>query len=330
MTQACQSYRPQAGAPFIWPDQFGTRFTIVVDTEEEFDWTKPLARENRAVTAVAALPDAHRRFADRGVAMTYAIDHPIATDPRAIDIIRGLLEDGRSAVGTQLHPWVNPPFDEEVTPYNSFTGNLPADLEAAKLDNLTDAITDAFGDRPKMYRAGRYGLGPRSLALLASRGYRIDSSMRSGYDYSGEGGPDFSAIGNDAFHAAPGLVELPLTTIYTGVAKRGGIGLYNALGKVPKGRGLFSRAGLLSRVGLTPEEMPLRDVLKAIDVALEGGVRLLSFSFHSPTVETGHTPYVRDAADLRDFYRWWDEVLALLDRRGVANASLDELLAATA
>ena len=43
----------------------------------------------------------------------------------------------------------------------------------------------------------------------------------------------------------------------------------------------------------------------------------------------GHTPYVRDAADLAAFYRWWDAVLTLLDRRGVANASLDELLAAT-
>lgn len=323
-----EPYRPQPGAPFVWPDYFGTRFTVFVDTEEEFDWSKPLARENRGVTAIAALPDAHRRFADRGVAMTYVLDHPVATDPRSIDTIRGLLTDGRSGIGTQLHPWVNPPFDEEVNGYNSFVGNLPKGLEAAKLDVLTDAITQAFGARPQLYRAGRYGLGPRSLALLAERGYRIDSSMRSGYDYSTEGGPDFRAIGNHAFRTPQGPVELPLTTIYTGFARRGGIGLYQALGKVPKGRGVFSRAGLLARVGLTPEEMPLADVLRAIDVAIDDGVRLLNFSFHSPSVEPGHSPYVRDAADLRDFYRWWDGVLTLLDRRGVANASLAELLAA--
>ena len=70
--------------------------------------------------------------------------------------------------------------------------------------------------------------------------------------------------------------------------------------------------------------------LEAIRVAEGEGLRVLKFAFHSPSVEPVHTPYVRDAADLAAFWHWWDEVLALLDRLGIRNASLAELLAASA
>ena len=300
---------------------------MFVDTEEEFDWTAPLSRGPHGVAAAAAIPEAHRRFAEHGVPLAYMVDYPIVTDPRAVDVLRGVLTDAVSAIGTQLHAWVNPPFDEVLTPANSYAGNLPEALEAAKLDMLTEAITAAFGTRPVAYRAGRYGIGPNTLRLLAARGYRLDSSMRSRYSYAADGGPDFSGIGNVAFRVGD-LIELPLTTIYTGLLRGQGARLYRTLGHVPKGRGLFARAKLLSRVALTPEDMPLADALEAIAVAVGEGLRLLAFSFHSPSLVPGHTPYVRDAADLAAFYGWWDTVLADLARRGVAPASLDAVIAA--
>jgi hypothetical protein len=321
--------QPTAADLIAWPGDFGTRFTIFVDTEEEFDWDAPLGRDSHGLSHVTAIPAAHRRFAGRGVPLTYMVDYPIATDPVAIDMLREVLADGVSAIGTQLHPWVNPPFDEALTPANSFAGNLPEALEAAKIDALTEAITTAFGTAPRAYRAGRYGIGPATAGLLAARGYALDSSMRSAYRYSDEGGPDFGAIGNQAFRIGS-IVELPLTTIFTGLARRGGVGLYNALGKLPKGRGLFARTRLLSRVALTPEEMPLADALEAVAVAVGEGVRLLNFSFHSPSVAPGHTPYVRDAADLAAFHHWWDRILGDLERRGVAPASLGAIIDATA
>jgi hypothetical protein len=327
-------FRPEPPQPVDlvdWPADFGTRFTVFVDTEEEFDWTAPLARDGHTLASVAALPDAHRRFADHGVPLTYMVDYPIATDGRASRILRRLLDDGISAIGTQLHAWVNPPFDEPLNAANSYAGNLPQATEAAKLDVLTDAITSAFGRRPVAYRAGRYGIGPGTLALLAARGYRLDSSMRARYRYTADGGPDFSAIGNAAFRCGPdgAIVELPLTTVFTGRLRRGGAHLYGPLGRVPKGRGLFARAGLLSRVALTPEDMPLAEALEAIAVAVGEGVRVLNFAFHSPSLAPGHTPYVRDASDLARFHRWWQAVLTDLERRGVRPASLDALIASS-
>lgn len=320
---------PAPGPAVRWAPGFGPRFAVFVDVEEEFDWYAPLARRHRATTAMAAFPDAHRRFAEHGVALTCMIDYPIATDPAAIDILRAVVADGRSAIGAQLHGWVNPPHEEVVSDFTSFPGNLPAALQSAKIAALTQAIVNAFGTRPLAFRAGRYGLGPDTLPLLHAAGYRLDSSVRAGYDYGTSGGPDYTRANSHAWHA-DGLIELPLTTIYTGRARRGGAELYRALGRLPRARGMFSRAGLLTRVALTPEDMPLAAVLEAIEIALDGDLDLLTFSFHSPSLAAGHTPYVRDAADLRAFWQWWSAVLARLDRLGVRPATLSEILAAAA
>lgn len=323
-------FRPDTGRPVVWREGFGTRFTVFVDTEEEFDWRAPFRHDGWGVSAVAALPDAHRRFAERGVESCYLVDYPVATDPAAIDALRSIVAHGHGAIGAQLHPWVNPPFDETLSAHSSFAGNLPRALEAAKLDRLTDALTSLAGTAPTVYRAGRYGLGPATSRLLAARGYALDSSMRARYDYGAQGGPDYRHIGNDAFHAGPDerIVELPLTTVFTGRLRRGGARLYEAAGRIPRGRGLLARLGLLHRVALTPEDMPLADALEAIRVAVGEGVRVLNFSYHSPSLAPGHTPYVRDAADLAAFWRWWDAVLDLLAALDVRPASSDDILAA--
>ena len=43
-------------------------------------------------------------------------------------------------------------------------------------------------------------------------------------------------------------------------------------------------------------------------------------------VVPGHTPYVRDAADLRAFWSWWDEVLDLFARNDVLPVRPSEIL----
>lgn len=312
------------------PATFGRRFLVFVDTEEEFDWTAPRRRDATATKAIAALPEAHRRLAGFGIRPTYLVDYPVADAPEAVDVLRPLLEAGECAIGAQLHPWVNPPFDEALTTPNSFVGNLPEAQERAKLVALTDRIGETFGQRPKIYRAGRYGVGKNSARLLEEAGYRLDVSVRALFDYSDEGGPDFSRRDAMACWAGPGrlLMELPLTAVFTGYARRMGGALYMAAGRLGRMRGVLARTGALERIALTPEGTPLPDALRAIRALLEDDVRLLSISFHSPSVEPGHTPYVRDAEDLRRFYAWWDGVLDLLAREGVQPIGADELIEA--
>jgi hypothetical protein len=311
------------------PETFGRRVAVFVDTEEEFDWSKPHSREERSTRSGESLPIVHRRLQGYGVSPVYLLDHPVATDPRCVATLRDFQERGECAIGTQLHPWVNPPFEEEVNPANSFPGNLPRELEQAKLGRLTDAIETAFSRRPIVYRAGRYGVGPNTAELLAELGYRVDVSVRSLFDYSDEGGPDFSRIKPVPYRVGgDGLVEIPLTSAYVGALRGNGGDLYPAAGKVPRLRGLLARSRLLNRVALTPEGMPLAEVIEAVDRLIDDGLQLFSISFHSPSVEPGNTPYVRDKQDLDLFYAWWDGMFDLFGRRGVAPASMDEVLAA--
>jgi hypothetical protein len=112
--------------------------------------------------------------------------------------------------------------------------------------------------------------------------------------------------------------------------RRGGAGLFEAAGGVRRLRGLLARSGLIGRVALTPEGMPLAEVRRAVDRLLEDGLRLFSISFHSPSVEPGNTPYVRNARDLDRFYAWWYGVFDHFARRGIEPASFDECLDAIA
>lgn len=329
--RTCYRVPPRNPADGIdWASDFGVRAIIFVDTEEEFDWFAPLSRNHRSTAATSALPAAHRWFADHHYPLTFLVDHPIISDARTVAILREIVAAGLSTIGAQLHPWVTPPFDEAVTPANSFAGNLPRDLEAAKIDTMTALIEAAFGIRPRAYRAGRYGIGPNTLSLLAERGYRIDSSMRARYDYRRDDGPDFAAIDAAPFWVdrTRQLIELPLTTIFTGKLQAIGPRLYRAAGLMPGGLGVLARTRLLSRVALTPEGMPVADVLEALRTAVGQGVRLLNFSFHSPSLVPGCTPYVRDARDLAAFWQWWDAVLAELHRLNVMPIGLDALIAA--
>jgi hypothetical protein len=311
------------------PESFGRRFTIFSDTEEEFDWGKPRSRDNRSTTHMRAMPDMQERFRARGVKPVHLVDHPIATDPRSVEMLGEWLERDEVSVGTQLHPWVNPPYDEEVNTFNSFVGNLPIELERAKIANLTETIEAAFGRRPIVYRAGRYGVGPNTAGLLAEAGYQADVSVRALFDYGDEGGPDFSRVKPLPYRVGDhALVELPLSAAYVGRLRGRGRGLYLAAARLPRGRGLLSRLGLLDRVPLTPEGVPLADALAAARALVDDGVRWFSLSFHSPSVEPGHTPYVRTAGDLRAFHAWWDGMFDFFEGEGIKPASIEETIAA--
>lgn len=322
--------RPAPAAARVPLRDLAPGFSVFVDTEEEFDWSAPRVRDPAPVTAIQALPTAQSFFRAHGVTPTYVIDYPVAATPASAAVLRGFVEAGEAIVGAHLHPWVNPPHDEPVTTPNSFAGNLPIALERAKLAVLTNAIEAAVGKRPTIYRAGRYGVGPHSAALLEEAGYRMDASIRTHFDYRDEDGPDFTRAALDPFWAGPEarLLSFPLSTAFVGSLRRAGRALYPLSGRVPLVRGGLSRLGLLQRVPLTPEGTLLADAIAAIDALLDDGVRQFSLSFHSPSVVPGHTPYVRDAADLERFYAWWEGVFAAFAARDVAPTTPENLIEA--
>ncbi|MDO9369760.1 MAG: polysaccharide deacetylase family protein [Sphingopyxis sp.] len=304
------------------------RFWVTIDTEEDFDWEAPFARTGYRLASVPALAECQTYFEHAGVRPIYLVDWPIVADDRAVDILGPAQSAGRCEIGAQLHPWVTPPHDEDVNERNSFTGNLPVTMQRAKMTALRDAIRDRFGVAPTAYRAGRYGLGRDSAAMLADLGFRCDTSVRSGFDYRAGHGPDYRDAPLHPWwvrtEKGP-VLEMPVTTVFGGLFGRAGRWLYHRTSS--NSHAALARLGLAERIALTPEGIPAERACKAIDIAIGMRLPVLNFSFHSPSLQPGNTPYVRSQSDLDLFYRWWDVVLEHLARRGVESTTTAEILA---
>jgi hypothetical protein len=83
---------------------------------------------------------------------------------------------------------------------------------------------------------------------------------------------------------------------------------------------------MLERIPLTPEGVTIDEALRGIDIAIDEGLPVLVFSFHSPSLAPGYTPYVRSEDDLDALYGWWRTAFAYLAKRGVAPTRVSELI----
>lgn len=299
-----------------------------MDTEEEFDWDGPIAREGFSLDHIPRLRKFQQFCESEGVSPLYLIDWPIATSSLAADILKDPVREGKAEVGIQLHPWVNPPFEEEVSDHNSFAGNLPRELERAKFRRLRDTIEERFDTLPLVYRAGRYGVGPHTADVLHECGVAIDSSVRSKFNYSSVGGADFRRHPLHPYWLGDTrrLLELPLTTVFWGMLRKQGDWLHPALWRLPSLRGVLAKLGLLERIPLTPEGVSVEEAIRGIDIAIDDGLPVLVLSFHSPSLRPGNTPYVREDRDLDALYDWWRRVFAYLERRGIAPTTAKEIV----
>jgi hypothetical protein len=282
---------------------------VVIDTEEEFDWHGDFRRENVAVTAMAEIGRAQRIFDAFRLAPCYVVDYPVVDQTAGFSELLQFCGDGRAVLGAHLHPWVNPPFEEPPTRVNSFAGNLPQALEAAKLRRLAERITESFGERPVLYKAGRYGLGANTPSTLAELGFLVDLSVLPPFDFGAEGGPDYSGFTSDPFWFGPDwkLLGVPATGAYVGAiapspfahrlhgaAQRPG---WERL-KVPA---LLSRLRLLDRLHLSPEGYTLPEMRRLTRTLAASGQSIFVLSFHSPSLKPGCTPYVTSSEDRERF-----------------------------
>ena len=288
---------------------------VSIDTEED-NWHR--SRHGATAENITELRTMARLFARLGVRPTYFTSYQVAVQPRAVDTLRELCQGGRGEIGAHLHPWNTPPLDEAFVPRNSMLKNLPAALQRAKLDNLTAALAQAFGSRPRVFRAGRYGLGPETVGALVAGGYRVDSSVSPYVSFEAmDDGPSFVgaplvpyrlAPDRDVTQPAPDgeLIEIPLSSGFS----RTPFPVWNRARRVLEAKpwrwlrlpGLASRAGLVRPVALSPEQTPVADMLTLSRRLLENGVRHLQVTWHSPSLKPGLSPFGATTTDVARLY----------------------------
>ncbi len=287
---AAADFRSETRSPpcFIEADLAGLDrplLCVVVDTEEEFDWSGPFSRRHVSVESLAHIHRGQEVFRRYGLKPAYLVDYPVVADPRAAEVFGPWLAAGECEVGAQLHPWVTPPFEEVVCPYNSYPCNLEPTLERRKLTTLTAAIKERLSITPRIYKAGRYGLDISRERTLVELGYRVDTSVMPYRNFAGlGGGPNFFDCPDRPFWASAErrLLYLPVNQSVVGPLRtlaRSRFG--NALfGKASSGLrlpGILARLRLLERITLTPEGVSFEEMCRLVNCQI--GLRQSRFRF---------------------------------------------------
>ena len=288
---------------------------VSVDTEED-NWEP--RRDGVTIENIRELPRLDALCRRLGVRATYFAAYQVAIREWAAAILRELRAGG-AEIGAHLHPWNTPPLEEPLLPRNSMLKNLPPALQLAKLERLTATLQEAIGARPLAFRAGRYGLGPDTITALIRCGYRIDSSVTPFVSWEAyDAGPTFVGAPLDMYRHGGGcdvripeaggaLLELPLSTGYSRAPFRVWNGVYRMLGARALHplhlRGLAARVGVVSRILLSPETHSVADMLTLSRHLIDGGLRHLQLSLHSPSLRPGLTPFAPDAAGVERLYR---------------------------
>jgi len=313
---------PKATKPGKALNNSNPRLSVVIHTEEEFDWDNGFYQSNTRVTHGKELIDFCERLIEIGAKITFALDYAFVKSEEGKGVIQHFLPKMNSEVefASHLHPWVNPPFDikhnnsqnlrsgkeNPIDEKDSYPGNLSQELEFAKLKTLTEAIMDLTGQAPTTYLAGRYGIGKNTNSTLKKLGYKTDISISPFVDFGYQQGPDFSDFNNQAF-TKNGIVNIPHTTGFVSHIPALSKYLNNNARNFKKlnnsvlGKILFRLAGV-KRHRLSPEGFSLNEMKQVTKALLRTDTEHLIFSFHSPSVKLGLTPYVRSKEQLLQFY----------------------------
>jgi hypothetical protein len=274
---------------------------------------------------------AQRIFERFSVRPTYVVDYPVASQPEGFERLKDWAMEERCIVGAHLHPWVTPPYEEEISSRNSYTGNLPPRLQDRKIRELTTAIGSHVGTLPRTFKAGRYGISGQALETIDALGYEVDASVNPHMDFRPDAGPDFTQFDSQPFWFGrrSRMLEVPCTQGYTGWARAVGATLRRLAEHPPLNRlhapGLLARSAAVDQVMLSPEGNTLAAMIALTRALLADGLRVFSLTFHSPSVEPGHTPYVRSQTDLKVFLERLERYLEFFfgEARGIASTPED-------
>lgn len=281
---------------------------ITIDTEED-DWGV-FRRSGHRCSNIAEIPSLQEVFDRYAVKPTYLVTYPVATDPGAVSVLKRLLDEGKCEIGSHCHPWNTPPFEERPNAFTSMLCNLSEDLQYRKLETLHEAVVKSFGVEPRSFRAGRWGFSMSVAENLLKMGYRVDTSVSPLCDWSLYHGPDYTEATAEP-HLVRGrdgecLVEIPATIGFAQRQFRLGRRIttacraYHLQGlRIP---GLLRRMGLLTPVGLSPDESDTRDMLRLSRACAANGYRCLNLWLHSTSLLPGMSPFVPDRAALERLF----------------------------
>lgn len=132
-------------------------------------------------------------FASYGAKPTYLVSPEVIRDARSAEELKAI--GSACELGAHLHGEYAEPgaWEPEVT--RDFQRDYEGDVEKRKLTYLTDQFIRTFQHQPVSFRAGRFGIGRRTIGILEELGYGVESSVTPNIDWSDQGSPGLSFSG---------------------------------------------------------------------------------------------------------------------------------------
>jgi len=304
---------------------------ITIDVEPDDAWTNHL---NPSVRNVHELLRLHEVLKRCGARATLLVTQRVIDDAACRETLKRLVAEGGAEVGTHLHPWETPPFDASQmdTRYATFPHELAAYEFEAKLAHLTESISRHF-DRPRSYRAGRWGFAAAHVGILEHLGYAADTSVIPRVDWrdtigipasdGGRGGADYRfaprAIYRPSYEdvCEPGtarLTELPVSVEFTRPVPAW---MDRNFGRLPTAvHRVLRKMEWVRPVWATPAEEPLDRLLTLVDRAMAERRELFNIAFHSSELMLDGSPTSRTVDDVDGMFDRLEQVLTKLRGHG--------------
>ncbi|MDR3527619.1 MAG: hypothetical protein P4L57_10085 [Rhizomicrobium sp.] len=260
-------------------------------------------------------------FRRYGAKPTYLLSPEVIRDPASVAVLASIA--GQCELGTHLHGEFAEPgaFEPEVT--SAFQCHYDRTTEQEKLRGLTALFADAFLTKPRSFRAGRFGIGPHSLGILADLGYTVDSSVTPFKDWAQAGAPEASfrraptqpywpVLEKPAQIAAvPGpLLEIPVTI------RPAALGWLPLVGRHFEPRWLRPTKGSVEQIVAVAED----------EIATSSGRPIvLNCMFHNVEIMPGLSPYAQTEAEADAILGRLEGLLAFAARHGIATVGLGDV-----
>ena len=282
---------------------------VGIDTEGDNQWDAA-ARANQTFENIYALPRLHALFARHGVRPTYVITHPVATDPRSAEVLRGLLAGGDCEIGAHHHAWETPPCTVEDIRRHPYASTLPREQFEQQLETLTTAIEQAVGRRPVSYRSGRFGFSAAHVAGLERLGYLVESSVAPLFSEAHKGGPEFVEAPLRPYYlaydsaTAPGssnVLEVPVSAALNRRLPRAFQYAYARAPRPYTTKRILRALRLLRMRWLRPSYSSLDDMIALARDLARWNEPVLNLLFHSSEAIVGGSPYNRTPSELDAF-----------------------------
>lgn len=274
---------------------------VTVDTEEAFDWNATFCKIEYNIDNLFIY---HKKFQDfyqrHHVQTILAVSYPLLDDDKSVELLKEIFSKKLALSAIHLHPWVTPPHKETRNAFNSYAGNLPFELEEQKIITMCEIFEARLGIRPKIYKAGRYGIGKNTSKILEKLGFEYDLSYLSGRNFSYDGGPDQRHI-TDEYFKTNNITHIPVTGGFLGdfshIKFLQNLVLKEKIGFL-KVRGLLSRLRWCEFINLTPENMPLEEMELLTQDLYQKGREIFQLSFHSSSFLAGYLPHAQTEEDV--------------------------------